>query len=72
MEILEISDKRNMSREQAAALLHQIADQLARHNEVSFTRKGMSLLINVPDQVEVEVEVEVESDKSSLEIEINW
>jgi amphi-Trp domain-containing protein len=61
-----------MGREEAAKLLHRIADSLARHNEVEFMRNGISFHINVPNQVTVEVELEVESDESSIEIEISW
>ncbi|MEH6593549.1 MAG: amphi-Trp domain-containing protein [Halioglobus sp.] len=72
MDIMEISEKRTMGREEAAKLLHELADSLARHNEVEFMRNGIQFHINVPDQVTVELELEVESDESSLEIEISW
>ena len=72
MDLMEISEKREMGREEAAKLLHKIADSLARHNEVEFMRNGISFHINVPNQVTVEVELEVESDESSIEIEISW
>ncbi|MEH6583331.1 MAG: amphi-Trp domain-containing protein [Halioglobus sp.] len=72
MDIMEISEKRSMGREEAAKLLHELADSLARHNEVEFTRNGIQFHINVPDQVTVELELEVESDESSIEIEISW
>jgi amphi-Trp domain-containing protein len=72
MDLLEISEKRSMQREEAAALLRSLADSLARHNEVEFERKGMKIKVDVPNRVEVEVEVEVEDDESSLEIEIRW
>jgi amphi-Trp domain-containing protein len=72
MDLLEISEKREMGREEAAKLLHKLADSLARHNEVEFTRGGISFHFHVPNQVTVEVELEVESDESSIEIEISW
>ena len=72
MELLEITETRNMSREDAARLLHTIADSLARHNDLEFERDGVKLRVHVPKQVEVEVELEVETDESSLEIEISW
>ena len=72
MDLMEISEKRKMGREEAAKLLHRLADSLARHNEVEFTRNGISFHIHVPNQVTVEVELEVESDESSIEIEISW
>jgi len=72
MDLIEISDKHNLSREGAAALLHEIADSLARHNELEFERNGIKLRVDVADRVEVEIELEIESDESSLEIEITW
>ena len=72
VDLIEISEEQTMSREAAAALLRQLADSLARHNEVQFTRHGKAIHVKVADQVEVEVELEVEDKKSSLEIEITW
>ena len=71
-ELLEIEIKQTMGREEAADLLRQVADSLARHNELEFERGGMKIHVEVPDQVEVELELEIESDESSLEIEISW
>ena len=72
MELMEISEKRQMGREEAAQLLHKLADSLGRHNAVDFTQKGVKVHIKVPDEVTVEVEVEIDSDESSIEIEISW
>ena len=72
MELLDISEKRSMQREEAAELLHKLADSLARHNAVDFTRNGIKLHVKVPDDVTVEFEVEIESDESSIEVEISW
>ena len=72
MELLDISEKRSMQREEAAELLHKLADSLARHNAVDFTRNGIKLHVKVPDAVTVEFEVEIESDESSIEVEISW
>jgi hypothetical protein len=38
MDLMEIKEKERLSREEAAARLHALADALARHNEVEFTR----------------------------------
>ena len=72
MDLLEISEKRQMRREDVADLLHKLADSLARHNQVEFTRNGIDVHVNVPDQVTLELELEIEDDESSLEIEISW
>ncbi len=72
MELMEISKKRKMGREEVAQLLHKLADSLARHNALDFTENGVKVNIKVPDVVSVELEVEIESDESSIEIEISW
>jgi len=72
MELMEISEKRKMGREEAAQLLQKLADSLARHNALDFTENGVKVNIKVPDVVSVELEVEIESDESSIEIEISW
>lgn len=72
MELIELSDKRKMGREEAAKLLHELADSLARHNGLDLMREGIKLRIDVPSEVNVELEVEIESDESSIEIEISW
>lgn len=72
MDLMEISEKRKMRREEAAQLLHQIADSLARHNAVDFMQEGIKVHVKVPDEVTVEFEVEIETDESSIEIEISW
>ena len=72
MDLMEFSEKRKMGREEAALLLHELADSLARHNGVDFTQKGVKINVKVPDEVTVEFEVEIESDESSIEVEISW
>ena len=72
MDLLEISEKRSMRREEAAQLLRALADSLARHNEVAMSRRGKQVHVKVADQVQVEVELEIEDDESSIEVEISW
>lgn len=72
MDLLEIEDTRRLRREDAAAWLHQLADSLARHNEVEFMRDGLRFRVAVPDELEFEVELEVEDDGTKLEIELSW
>jgi len=72
MDLLEISEERKMGREEAAQLLHKLADSLARHNALDFMQGGVKIHVKVPDSVNVELEVEIESDESSIEIEISW
>ena len=72
MDLLEIEEKYEMRHEEAAKLLHGIADDLARQNDLSFVREGVKFTVDVPDQVEVELELEMGEDGNSFEIEINW
>ncbi len=72
MDIFEVETKERLSREQAAARLHELADMLARHNDVEFERGGMRFTVHVPDEVELKLELEIDSDERELEIELTW
>jgi amphi-Trp domain-containing protein len=72
MDILEVEQKERLSRELVAARLRDVADMLARHNDIEFERGGMRFTVHVPDEVELKIELEVESDKRELEIELSW
>jgi amphi-Trp domain-containing protein len=72
MDIIEIEQKETLSREQAAERLRQLADMLARNNDLEFERGGMSFTVHVPDEVHLKVELEVETEERELEIELKW
>ena len=72
MDLIEITEKRSMKREEAAKRLHELADSLARHNALVEVQGGTQINVRVPDTVAVDLELEVESDESSIEIEISW
>ena len=72
MDIFEVEQKERLSREEAAARLHALADMLARHNDIEFNRGGMRFTVRVPDEVELKLELEIGSDKRELEIELTW
>jgi amphi-Trp domain-containing protein len=72
MDLLEISQKERIGREAAAQRLHELADALARNNDVELERNGMHIKVHVPDEVELKVELEVEDDGTELEIELTW
>ncbi len=72
MDIFSVERKERVSREQAAARLRDLADMLARHNDIEFDRGGMRFTVHVPDEVELKIELEVESDERELEIELTW
>ncbi len=71
MDLFETDERQRMSREDAAARLHAIADVLARNNQIELDRDGRRITVRVPDQVELKVEVEV-GDENELEIELSW
>jgi amphi-Trp domain-containing protein len=72
MEIIEVSEKSTLRREEAAARLHVIADALARNNEIEFERGDLQFTVHVPDEVEFKLELEIGDDERELEIELTW
>jgi amphi-Trp domain-containing protein len=72
MKLIELKDKTQLSREQAAARLHAIADELASGNDVVIERDDMRFVAHVPDHVHLKVEFEIEDDGTELEIELTW
>ena len=72
MDLLEITENKRLSREDAAARLHALADALARHNEVEFDRGGLRFKVHVPDEVEFKLEIEIGDDENELEVELKW
>ena len=72
MDLIDVSDEQQMSREDAAARLRALADELARHNEVPFTREGVRYSVRVPDQVTFKLEIELGDDGSEIEVELTW
>jgi amphi-Trp domain-containing protein len=72
MELLEIKRTERLSREQVAARLRALADDLARHNELELTEGSTRIRVDVADELELKVELEVERDGVELEIELKW
>ena len=72
VELVELQEKVTLSREQAAARLHAIADELSSGNDVIIERADLRFVAHVPDQVHLKVEFEVEDDGTELEIELPW
>ena len=48
MDIFEVAQTETLSREDVAARLHNLADMLARHNDIEFERGGMRFKVKVP------------------------
>jgi len=72
MELVELKEKTTLTREDAAARLHAIADELGANNDVVIEREGIRFVAHVPDQVDLKVEFEIEDDGTELEIELTW
>ena len=72
MNLFEIDETQRMSREEAAARLHALADVLARNNQVEFERAGRRITVHVPDEVNLKIEVEIGDDEREVEIELTW
>ena len=68
---IELTTSVVLTREEVAARLHAIADDLARHNAMTIVRYGRRAVVDVPDDVEFNVECEL-GDESEIEIEISW
>ena len=72
MDLIEISERERLGREEAAKRLHAIADALARNNVVEFERGGLRFKVHVPDEVDFKLEIEIDEDERELEIELKW
>jgi amphi-Trp domain-containing protein len=72
MDILTIESSETMSREEAAARLHAIADALASNNDVELDWGGKHVKVRVADQVRLELEIEVGETETEFEIELKW
>lgn len=73
MDLFDIHDAQRMSREEAAAKLHALADTLAKNNSVEFERAGKRITVRIPDEVHLKVEVELgDEGENELEVELTW
>ncbi len=72
MDLYEFETKERLSREEAAARLRRLADDLERHNEVSLLRDGIPIRVAVPDEVTFKFELELEDDEQEIEVKLTW
>jgi amphi-Trp domain-containing protein len=73
MELVELKQKETVRREEAAARLHAIADELASGNDVRLERDGLRFVARVPDEVHLKIEFELEDDGGAeFEVELTW
>ena len=70
-ELIQVDERVVLSREAAAVRLRQLADQLARHNQIEFVREGTRFSLRVPDEVTLKIEIEV-GDENEIEFELTW
>ncbi|WP_238421018.1 amphi-Trp domain-containing protein [Gordonia sp. 'Campus'] len=71
-ELFEHKTKSELTREEAAQRLHELADAIARHNEVSFVENNKTVRVDIPPRVKLKVEIERGVEESELGIEITW
>jgi amphi-Trp domain-containing protein len=72
MGLIEHVTEERLQREAAAQRLRDLADQLARHNQVAFVRDGIRYTVDVPEDVTFTLEIEVGEDGSEVEVELKW
>ena len=72
MDLVELQEKTTISREDAAARLHAIADELASGNGIVMERDRLRFVAHVPDEVRLKIEFEIEDDGSEFEVELTW
>ena len=72
MDLVELKEKTTLRREEAAARLHEIADELASGNDIVLERDRLRFVARVPDEVQLKIEFEIEDDGAEFEIELTW
>ena len=70
-QLIETTTETTMRREEAAARLRDLADQISRHNQIEFSREGVRYSVEIPDEVTLKLEIEV-GEESEIEIELSW
>ena len=72
MDLMEVTERERLRREDVAARLHALADALASNNEIEFERGGLRFRVHVPDEVDFKLEIEIGDDERELEVELKW
>jgi len=72
MKLIKQETKEHLRREEVAQCLRDVADELARHNELPFVRDGVHYTVAVPDDLVYELEIEVKETKSEIKIKLKW
>lgn len=71
-ELFEHETETELTREEAAQKLRELADAISRHNEVAYVQNNMTVRVDIPERVTMKVEIERGDDESELEIELSW
>jgi amphi-Trp domain-containing protein len=72
MDLVELEEKTTLGREEAAARLRSIADELASGNDFVMERGELRFVARVPKEVNLKIEFELDDDGAELEIELTW
>lgn len=72
MDLVELKEKTTLSREEAAARLHAIADELTSEEGIVVERDDLRFTAAVPDEVHLKIEFEIDKGGSEFEIELTW
>ena len=72
MNLVEHTTEERLGREAAAQRLRELAEELARHNDVPFVRDGVRYSVKVPNELTYSLEIEVDENGSEIEIELKW
>jgi amphi-Trp domain-containing protein len=72
MDLVELKEKETVGREEAAARLRAVADELASGNDIVLERGNLRFVARVPDQVAMKIEFEVDEDGAEFEFELTW
>ncbi|WP_037782009.1 amphi-Trp domain-containing protein [Kitasatospora purpeofusca] len=72
MKDLEFTQKRTLSRTEAAAQLEALAAALRRGGQAELELGPGRLTLRIPDELSTEIEVELEDGKIELEVELTW
>ncbi|MFC5668118.1 amphi-Trp domain-containing protein [Kitasatospora misakiensis] len=72
MKDLEFTQKRTLSRAEAADQLEALAAALRRGGQAELELGPGKLTLRIPDELHTEIEVELEDGEIELEIEMSW
>jgi len=72
MSDVKVEYEQTISRDDAAALLSQLARAFHGDHDAEFPFGPGTVKLNVPESIRAELEVEVEGDEVEVEIEFTW